>query len=134
MKGKGRSFARHGQDGKIGCPTISGGGFGTEDALEAGSGELDADETLAVGLRVRNMDDAAAGGKILLGAPGRIPGQGNMDLEVGADGHVEASDEGGAVAAKIFARSFFFEGDAAGIAAADFERQSNGDSTFRALL
>ena len=42
----------------------SGGGFRTEDALKAGSGELDADEALAIGLGFRDMDYAAAGGEI----------------------------------------------------------------------
>ena len=42
----------------------SGSGFGPEDALEAGSGELDADETLAIRLGFRDMDYAAAGGEI----------------------------------------------------------------------
>jgi len=41
------------------------GGFGTEDALEAGAGELDADQALAGLLRIGDMDDAAAGGEVL---------------------------------------------------------------------
>jgi hypothetical protein len=38
--------------------------------------------------------------------------------------------EGGSIAAKIFAGGIFFEGEAAGIAPPDFERQADGDSTF----
>ena len=47
----------------------SGGGFGTEDALEAGAGELDADQALAGLLRIGDMDDATAGGEVLLHSP-----------------------------------------------------------------
>src|ERR1700730_18006564 len=112
----------------------SGSRFGAEDALEAGAGELYADQTLDIGLGFRYMDDTAAGGEILFGAARGVTGQRNTDLEVGADSHVELGDEGGAVAAKIFAGSIFLEGDSAGIAAADFERQANRNSTFRTLF
>jgi len=120
----------------------SGGGFGAENALKAGAGELDANHAFAVGLRIADVDDAALGGEVRVGAaggrgaPGTARGmvrKGDADFEVGTDGHVEARHEGGAVAAKIFAGSIFFEGEAAGVAAADFERQADGDSTFRAL-
>src|SRR5712671_3391858 len=120
----------------------SGGGFGAEDALEARAGELDANHAFAVGLRIADVDDAALGGEVRVGAAGGrgAPGTArgivrkrDADFEVGTDGHVEARYEGGAVAAKIFAGSIFFEGEAAGVAAADFERQADGDSTFRAL-
>src|ERR1700738_2629733 len=121
-------------------PPLLGGGFGAEDALEAGGGELDADDVLAGLLGVGYVDYAAAGGEILLrllhtrGAAGSVAGEGDADLEFGADGYVEAGDERSSVSAEIFAGSFFLEGDAAGIAAAHVERQADGDSTFRALL
>ncbi len=120
----------------------SGGGFGAENALKAGAGELDADQLFASGLGVANVDDAALGGEVRVGAAGGrgAPGTArgmvrkrDADFEVGTDGHVEARHEGGAVAAKVFAGSIFLEGEAAGVAAADFERQADGDSTFRAL-
>jgi len=91
--------------------------------LEAGAGELDADQVLAGLLRVGYVDYAAAGGEILVrllhasGAARSVARERNANFQVGANGHVEAGDEGGAVAAKIFAGSFFFEGDAAGVAA-----------------
>src|ERR1700732_5233478 len=111
-----------------------GGGFGTEDALEAWADELDADVALAGLLVVGYVDDATVGGEVFLHAPRSGAGEWDTDLEVGADGHVEAGDERGAVAAKIFAGSLFLEGDAARIAAANLERQAHGDSTFGALL
>lgn len=128
------SFACLGQDSQKWLFHFLGGGFGAEDALEAGSGELDADQALAIRLGFRDMDYAAAGGEILLGAARGVSGQRDADLKVGADGHVELGDEGGPAAAKIFAGSIFLESDAAGIAAADLERQTNGNSTFRALF
>ena len=57
----------------------------------------------------------------------------NADFEIGADGDVETRDERGAVAAKIFAGSGFFEGEPAGVAPTHLQRQADGDSTFRAL-
>src|SRR6266481_5482112 len=112
----------------------SGGGFGAEDALEARSGELDADVVFAGLLRLGDVHDAAAGGKVALGSPRGVARHRDADLQVGANGHVEAGDEGGSVAAKVFAGGFFLEADAAGIAAAHVERQAHGNSTFRALL
>jgi len=120
----------------------SGGGFGAEHALEARAGELDTDELFAFGLRLDDVHDAALGGEIRLSATGergaggaarRVLRKRNVDFEVGADGDVEMRHEGGAIAAKIFAGSIFFEGEAAGVATADFERQAHRDSTFRAL-
>ena len=146
--------------------TNSGGGFGTEDALEPRAGELDADEFFAVRRRIGDMHYAALGGEVgffvsctcktivisgarkaagvscacealcVSGIPDSTRGvvrKRDANFEVGADGYVEAGYEGGAVAAKIFAGSFFFEEDAAFIASADFERQVDGDSTFRTL-
>src|ERR1700731_4724800 len=110
------------------------GGFGAEDALEARAGELDTDIAFAGLLGVGYVHYAAVGGEIFLHAAGGVARERDADLEVGADGHVEMGDEGRAVAAKIFAGSFFLEGGAAGIAAAHLERQAHGDSTFGALL
>src|SRR2546428_13071240 len=104
-------------DGKNDCikPPLqearkSRGGFGAKDALEAGSGELDADELFSPGLGLADVDDATMGGKVRVGAAGErgagsatraILCQGNADFEVGADGDVETRDEGGVVAAQI---------------------------------
>ena len=96
----------------------------------------------AFGLGLDDVHDAALGGEVRVSAAGErgaagaargVLRKGNADFEVGADGDVEMRHEGGSIAAKIFAGSIFFEGEAAGIAAADFKRQSDGDSTFRAL-
>src|SRR5713226_3470361 len=119
------------------------GGFGAEYALEAGAGELDADEFLASGLGIGDVDNAAMGGEVRIVISGAhravdasrsVLRKGDADFEVGPDRDVETCDEGGAVAAKIFAGGIFFEGETAGIAAADFQRQADSDSTFRALL
>ena len=111
----------------------SGGGFGAEDALEARASELDADESFAARLRRGNVNDAAVGGEVGFMAPGSVVRERDADLEVGANGDVEAGDESGATAAKIFAGSFLFEDDPVRIAAAHAQRQADGDSTFRAL-
>src|SRR5258706_7724087 len=97
----------------------SGGGFGAEESLEAWARELDADQALAGLLGVGYVDYAAAGGEILVrllhssAAARCVARKRNVDLQIGANGHVEARDEGGAVPAKIFAGSFFLEGDPA---------------------
>jgi hypothetical protein len=111
----------------------SGRGFRTEDALEARPGELHTDQFLAVPLRIADVNDASLRCEVGFPAPRSILGKGDTDFEVGADGHVKTSDEGGAAAAKIFAGSFFFENHAAFIASAHAEGQAYRDSTFRAL-
>ena len=132
----------------------SGGGLGAKDALEARAGELDTHELFSSGLGIANVDYAAVSGEVCLvhsGTRKTIPvcgapegfglaaaraelRQGDADFEVGTDGDVETRHEGGAVAAEIFAGSVFFEGKTVGVEAANFERQADGDSTFRALL
>jgi hypothetical protein len=94
---------------------------------------LDTDYALA-GFGVPDVDDAALGGEVgfLFLAAGAEMELRDPDFEVGADGHVETRAKRGATAAEIFARSFFFEVVAAGIASADFERQADGNPTFRA--
>ena len=100
----------------------SGGGFGAEDALEARAGELDADESFAARLGRGNVNDAAVGGKVGFMTPGGVVRKRDTDLEVEANGDVEARDESGATAAKIFARGFLFEDDAVRIATAHAKR------------
>src|SRR6266404_1905450 len=120
-----------------------GGGFGAEDALETGAGELDADELFALGLGIGDVDDAAMGSEVSVSATGKRGAAGaargvlrkrNADFEVGANGDVEMRHEGCSVTAKIFAGGIFFEGEAAGVEPPDFEGQAYGDSTFRAFL
>jgi hypothetical protein len=154
---------------QLGCRTPKlGGGFGAEDALEARSSKLDANELFAAGLGIRDMDDAALGGKVCFavsrarkavivsgaritagvsggeaviasatrragGATRGVVRKRDANFQVGANGDVKARYEGSAVAAKIFAGSFFFEEDAVFVAAAKFDREMDGDSTFRAL-
>jgi len=101
--------------------------------LEAGAGELDADHALAVAYRFAHVYDAALGFEVVLGAAGKLGCGGNANLEIGADGHVEAGAERGSATAEIFAGSVFFEAESAGIAATNTERQTDGDSTFRPL-
>jgi len=67
------------------------------------------------------MDDAAVGGEVRVASARSVMCKRDTDFEVGADGDVEMRHEGGSVAAKIFAGSVFFEGEAAGVAAPDFE-------------
>ena len=132
----GRNMLRHYKGKRLG------GGFGAKDALETRAGKLDADKFFALGLGIGDMDDAALGGEVRVSATGErgaaraargVLRKGNADFEVGADGDVEMRHEGGSIAAEIFAGGIFFEGEPAGVAAPDFERQADGDSTFRAL-
>jgi len=132
----------------------SGGRFGAEDALKTRARKLDADEFFSPGLAIANMDDTAVSGEVCLvhsgggeaisicggaelfglSASRTVLRKRNSDFQVRADSDVETRDEGGAVAAEIFAGRVFFEGEAVGVAPPDFERQADGDSTFRALL
>jgi len=55
------------EDGRVKPPLQekkSGGGFGTEDALETRASELDADEFFFAGLRIADVDDAAVSGEV----------------------------------------------------------------------
>ena len=110
-----------------------GGGFGDEEAAEAVVDELDADDAFA-GLAVANVDDAALGGEVISLVFAARAGlrERDADVEVGADGYVEAGAEGGAATAEIFARCGFFEGDAAGVAAAHGDWEAHGDATLGA--
>jgi len=108
--------------------------FWAENSLEAGAGELNANQMFPLRGSIDDVDDAARSGKIGFAAARRVVRERNPDFEVGADGDVETRDEGGAAAAQIFAGSFFFEDNTAAIAASNFERQADCDSTLRALL
>jgi hypothetical protein len=110
-----------------------GGGFGAEDALEARACELDADHALAVRLGIAHVDYSTVRFKVGFGAARRVMGKRDAYFEVGADGDIETRHERGAAAAKIFAGRFFFEDDAALIAAAYTKRQADSNPTFRAL-
>ena len=99
--------------------------------MEAGAGELHADELFAFGLGLSDVHNATAGGEVRIvvsggrkaaDTPSRVLRKRDADFEVGADGDVETSHEGGSIAAKIFAGRIFFEGVAVGIMAAHFER------------
>jgi hypothetical protein len=119
----------------------SSGGLGAEEALEAGASELHTDEVLAVPLGIGDVDDAALRQKVgfvfsrggAVDAARGVVRKRDADFEVGAEGDVMTSDEGGTAAAKIFAGSFFFEDDAALVAAAYSKGEANGDPTFGAL-
>jgi len=100
----GRNMLRHYKRKRLG------GGFGAEDALETGAGELDADELFALGLGIGDVDDAAMGSEVSVSATGKRGAAGaargvlrkrNADFEVGANGDVEMRHEGCSVAAEI---------------------------------
>ena len=112
----------------------SSGVFWAENSLEPGAGELNADEMFPLRGSIDDVDDAARSGKVGFAAARCVVRERNPDFEVGADGNVETRDERGTAAAEIFAGSFFFEDNTAAIAAPNFERQADGDSTLRALL
>jgi hypothetical protein len=76
------------------------GGFGDEEAAEAVVHELDADEAFA-GFGVADVDDAALGGEVVVFVFASRAGlrERDRDVEVHADGNIEARFEGGAAAA-----------------------------------
>src|SRR5260370_17677672 len=130
------------------------GRFRAEDALEAGAGELDTNKFFTSGRGIADVNDTAVRGEIGvtvsggrktvsprgtgepfgLGTARPIVCQGDADFEIGADGDVKTRDKSSAIAAKIFTGGIFFEGEAVGVAPANFQRQAGSDSTFRALL
>jgi hypothetical protein len=113
---RGENGAGAGADSNRGCLCC---GFGAEDALKAGAGELNADYLFAVGQRFADVDNAALGFEVGVIPAGRVAGRGNADFEIGADGDVEAGAERGSATAEILAGSIFFEGKSAGVAAAN---------------
>lgn len=115
------------------CLVTLGGGFGDEEAAEAVVGELNADEAFA-GFGVANVDDAALCGEVVFFLFAARAGLRERDgnIEVHADGYVEAGFEGGAAAAEIFTRGNFFKSDAGGIAAADGNGQAHCDTALGA--
>jgi len=111
----------------------SGRRFGLEKAPEAGAGKLHSDEIFAwAGLRTANVDDLALRREIRLLALASGLRERNMDLQIGSDGDIETCHEGGATTAQIFAGRFFHKADAAGIASADGERQTDGNAALGA--
>jgi hypothetical protein len=108
-------------------------GFWLEEAAETRARELDTYQALA-GLSVAYVDYATLGGEVgfFFFAAGTEMGLRDPNFQVGTDGYVKAGDKCSAAAAEVFAGSFFFEIGAAGVASPDFERQADGDSTFRA--
>jgi hypothetical protein len=101
-----------------------GAGFGLEEAAEAFAHELDAYEFVVAAVGVADMHDAALGGEVdfLFFAAGAELGLWDANLEVRADGYVEARDERGAASAKIFAGSFFLKIGTADITTANGDR------------
>lgn len=112
---------------------ILGGGFGNEEAAEAVVGELYADEAFA-GFGVADVDDAALGGEVVFF---RLASRASLrerdgDVEVHADGYVEARLEGGPATAEIFAGSDLFKSDACNITAAHGDGQAHGNAALGA--
>src|SRR5260370_9249464 len=125
-----------------------------EDALEAGAGELDTNKFFASGLGIADVNDTAVRGEIRvtvsggrktvslrgtsepfgLGTARTIVCQGDAGFEGGADGDVKTRDKSSAIAATIFTGGIFFEGKSVGVVPANFQRQADSDSPFRALL
>jgi hypothetical protein len=99
--------------------TGSGGGFWAEDARETGAGELDTDNAFAIGERLGHVDDAALSLEFGVAAARNMILGGDANLEIGADGDVEASAKSGAPTAKILAGSVFFERKSSRVATAD---------------
>jgi hypothetical protein len=73
--------------------------FGAEDALEAGTRELNAYQAFTSRGKIHDMNHPALGGEVCFGAARGVVGKRDADFEIGADGHVETRDERGAAAA-----------------------------------
>jgi hypothetical protein len=104
-----------------------------EEAAEAGAGELDADQVFAgAGCCAADVDDLALSGEIgLFASAGRLRER-NIYFQVRTYRYVETRNESSAAAAEIFAGRFLDEGDTAGIAAANSERQADSDAALGA--
>jgi hypothetical protein len=76
-----------------------GGVFWAEDPLEAGAGELNADEALASRGSVDDVDNAPRCGEVGFCAARSVVGKRDSDFEIGPDGDVEMRDERSAAAA-----------------------------------
>jgi len=70
-----------------------GGGLRTEDALEAGASELDAGETLAIGLGSRDMDYAATSGEVAFVAESEEYADRNGECQSGNSGTNSTREE-----------------------------------------
>ena len=62
------------------------------------------------------MDDTSRCGEVRFAAPRSVIRERNANLEVRADGHVEACQKSRAAAPKIFTGSIFLHGDAESVA------------------
>jgi hypothetical protein len=87
--------------------------------LETGARELDTDDAFAIGERLGDMDDAALGLKLGVGAARDMILRWDANLEIGADRDVEASAKSSAPATEILAGSIFFEGKTSRVATTD---------------
>lgn len=108
-------------------------GFGAEHALKARADELHAYHAFPFTGSVADMDHLALGFEILFASAQGMALRRDANLQAGADGYVKPRSECGSAAAKIFAGGIFFKGKSTRVAAADAQRQANGDSTFGPL-
>ncbi len=74
-------------------------GFRAEDALEAGAGELDADDVFAGAGRRGDVHDAALCGEVGFVVTAGVMAVRDADFEVRTDGHIKARDKRSAAAA-----------------------------------
>ena len=73
--------------------------FGAEDALEAGTRELNAYQAFPSRGKIHDVDHSALGGEVCFGAARGVVRKRDANFKVGADGNVETRDECGAAAA-----------------------------------
>src|SRR5579883_3168706 len=107
--------------------------FRAEHALEARADKLHAHHFLALIRPGADVHHFALRLEILLAPARHHPLEGNTDLEIGANRHVEPGAKRGSAAAQILAGSFFLERKSARVAAAHAQRQAHRDSTFGPL-
>ena len=103
-----------------------------EEALEARSRELNADEIFPTRLRIADMHYFAFGGEIGFLATGAGLHKWDVDVEIGTHGDIEARDERSASAAQIFAGCFLDKRNTSRISTANSQRQAHGNTALRA--
>jgi hypothetical protein len=108
-------------------------GFRPKHSAKARANELDADQPLAIGLRLADMHYPATGLKIIVFAAHWGALQRYANLQIRANGYVEASSKRGTASAQIFTGCLFFEAEPARIFSGYAQRQPYRNPTFGPL-
>src|SRR5262249_38145627 len=109
-------------------------GFGAKNPREPWPDKLHADHFLAFRQAVAHVHDFPLRFEVLLAPPNTCCSlDGNSNLQVRSDGHIEPGAKRGAAAAQVFAGSVFFKGKSARVAATHAQGQAHRNSTLGPL-